>query len=468
MLPPGLFPQGPATDALNTILQQAFQQAMATGSGVNVNVSLNTAAPAAPAAADAPSAAPDAPPAASSAPGAAPAPLSQMRVQVVPITQDIQTLMRDAFAQVTGAHVAPEPAPVPAPAPEAPEEDRAATALAGSMFTHLLNELREQDRTNPDGRLLDVVQRAYGTAAAAHAGDGEEEGEDEEGEEEATGPLDSLMREICSRLTTHDFVALLGRSEEAQCKVVCVARDALRREMGGATVDEYTARTMAALRQGFADSTLPAEVRERLRPGTSFAETLCATLQEPFADLCRTMGADSEPAQTLARVKAWAHASLVRVVDSLAAVLVGGVDDVQVIIRYFVYVVCLSHHAPPLSAHSPFPYPTPRARRAKSVRRCRSRCPTWSRRPSWPATTRTRPAPSPPRLLRLRLRLPPRPPRPRPSPSRSMLRPSFVPLVSTPTHTLHVLTHGHWCRTPCRLSRRCRRRCSPARHTTPC
>lgn len=357
VLPAGLFPQGPATDALNTILQQAFQQAMATGSGVNVNVSLNTTVPA-PAAATAPAAdAPASAPSSGPAPVPAPAPLSQMRVQVVPITQDIQTLMRDAFAQVTGTHAAPAEA-APAPAPETSEEDRAASALAGSMFTHLLNELREQDRTNPDGRLLDVVQRAYGNATGTAPGTGtgtaekeddkgdesdgdDNEDEDEEGnEEEAMGPLDSLMREICSQLTTHDFMGLLGRSDEAQCKVVSVARDALRKEMGDATVDEYTAHTMDALRQSFADSSLPAEVRERLRPGTSFAETLCATLQEPFAELCRTMAADSEPAQTLARVKEWAHASLVRVVDSLAAVLIGGVDDVQVIVRYFIYVVC--------------------------------------------------------------------------------------------------------------------------------
>ena len=395
ILPAGLFPQGPATDALNTIIQQAFQQAMATGSGVNVNVSLNTAA--------APAPAPDAFSAAPAPDAPASAPLSQVRVQVVPITQDMQALMRDAFAQVTGVH--PAAAPANAESESEPEEDRAATALVGSMFTHLLNELREQDRTNPDGRLLDVMQRAYGTAAAATGaavppqqdgedgemvddGDGngeEEEGEDggEEEEEEAAGPLDSLMREICSRLTTHDFVALLGRSEDAQCKVLGVARAALRAEMGGATVDAYTARTMDALRQSFADSALPPEVRERLRPGTGFAETLCRTLQEPFADLCRTMVADSEPALALARVKEWAHASLVRVVDELAAVLIGGVDDVQVIIRYFVYVVCFSCISPfPILCVFQNPLKTfpNRAQRARLDRRSPLPCPTWSLR----------------------------------------------------------------------------------------
>ena len=390
---PPLFPQaGPAADTLNSILQQAFQQAFRTGSGVNVNVQLNTASSGANQ------------PAQGQQPAGQQSQGPQMQVRVMPITQDMQTLMRDAYAQVSGGsrprtdapfggqqgeNQQPQAPPQSQPGqptqqqPQQPQqpafgqpldllqqifssiagarnaaerengplfdspEERSASQVAGSFMSNIMRDLTRQVDQNPDGSVTDFLQNEID----GMRGHGNGFGSDRESEDEANGPahettLDRLTREVFSKMSLQELVSVASHSEAGYVKLITASREVLIKEIDAGenppqeAIDAYSAKVVEELVSSFREESLPSEVRERIKNGANLPDTFGNVVREPLRDFCRLLCSPDEPTQILQRIVDWSHSSLVGIVDGIAAVLQGGVDDVEVILRYLIYTVC--------------------------------------------------------------------------------------------------------------------------------
>jgi len=386
---PNLFPQNSAAgDTLNTILQQAFQQAFRTGSGVNVNVSLNSAA-----AGNAPSGSAngtDGQAQQQPAPGAR-ASGPQMQVRVMPITQDIQSLMRDAYAQATGVPLAGQNAssqPIQQqPAQQQPQqqqqengyaqpmnilqqvlqsiagarnaaeresdpfdsdEDRETARAAGSMISTFINQLSREADSNPNGSVTNFLERAFGGSLSDSDSDvdlsSDSESDGEHGGAAHGGTvLDRLTREVCNRMSIQELLGLASHSEQSYLKLISVVREILIRDINAGpspsqeAVDAYAGVVLDELAKSLNEDSLPSEVRERLKEGASLSSSFCDNVRIPLRDFYRLVTSPDLPAQILPRIIDWSHSSLVSIVDGLGAVLQGSVDDVAVILRYLVY-----------------------------------------------------------------------------------------------------------------------------------
>jgi len=370
---PNLFPQNnAAADTLNTILQQAFQQAFRTGSGVNVNVSLNTRTPAQ----QSGSAGSEQPSDGQQSNQNAPA---QMQVRVMPITQEMQALMRDAYAQVSrpqqqqaqqsqqaqqqsqqqngsssqpmdilqqvlqsiaGARNAAEResgGPFDSP------EDAAASQAAGSLFSSFLRDLSHEVDSNPNGTVTDFLEREFNSMRDSDSSDSESEEDSDEGSSSHENSLDRVMKDIYSKMSINELMGMASHSEQSYLKLISVAREALLKDIGAGdhpsqeVVDAYADKVLSELTQSINEESLPPEVRERLKDGASLPKTFCDNAREPLRDFCRLLTSSDLPAQILPRIIDWSHSSLVNIVDNVAAVLKGSIDDVEVIMRYFIY-----------------------------------------------------------------------------------------------------------------------------------
>lgn len=252
--------------------------------------------------------------------------VTRMFQQTTTTQEELDAMMDSAMEDLAGA----------APQPPRPQQ-----ATFPQVFGRIISEFQQAqqsgggDDAQQPRRLSDMLE-----SVSALLGEQQQQGS-------SAGPqskLERLIAAMAESLTVPDAMRLMQGDWASLGRLHAALRAWLIREVGEgeAQLDAFAAEAVAELRESFDDSALPQEVTSRVRPGFVLSDAVLGPVERGIRDVLRIAledvpeedgGGDAFARQS----GAFAKRFVVELVDSIAAALVGGVADAEVVLRYYLY-----------------------------------------------------------------------------------------------------------------------------------
>ena len=209
-------------------------------------------------------------------------------------------------------------------------------------FTAISGQINEELHSNQPRSVYDVMKDVSHTTG--------EDKEDEEEEKDAENhKLKQLINAIYSALNMRDLMEFFSLDFTNAYKVHESGRAWLCKNLGDPAGSDNIAdeQLESFTEQYYADFTkiakeeVPQEILARVKPGADLRKVAAEELKKHILTFLRLlMTPISEDHQVFANAfKHWVFTFVKGFVETIASVLVGGIDDVQVVLQYFVYNV---------------------------------------------------------------------------------------------------------------------------------
>jgi hypothetical protein len=163
-----------------------------------------------------------------------------------------------------------------------------------------------------------------------------------------------LITAMLEAVNVQELIGLVSGNWAPMGKLRTAMAEWMRADIGAgamptpAQLDAFARETVDGLRSEVKEETLPPEIKARIKPGCVLAVTalrVCECHLRRLFDIVlappppqEQRGLGEQESDWAARAFGdWSSAFVVQAVDELAAVLLGGVQDVEVVLQYFAY-----------------------------------------------------------------------------------------------------------------------------------